>query len=549
MTGESGCVQIRARVRRSDRYIDPDFTESIETLVSFVDDPEGGPAVVLTPVPAALPRSRSIGRVQIVATPMRRRERSMDATPPSSPGAPAGRGPSPHGSDGGEGMVEVSLGDGPDPPLQRQNRSPHPLRAANLDRHNRLPPTHHGQPSPGPAGRFPSPYDCDRTPSGLSDGRTSASGSADDARSSATGRSAARSRGRSSSRRRVGHIRNRSASAASAFNRASSRGSGCGRSPSGRFGTGDDADGSLSLGGSVHGVEEGPTVILLGDILGVDEEAPARAGGGRGGGGGRGDGRSFFSSPASTPRCSGSGAPAAPLSPPPPPLGAAYRIFVRTGRSYVEFGIDAVNGRDIFMACLGAHLDPDRMPRRSGDGTASESQGAAGAMRTVVMTPSKGPAGAGVAPSGPAGPGPGPGRPRPSLSRVNSSASGSVNIEKLHAAAVRRRLRAESTPLSRLHDAIAGWVSTVVDCACCQDASVAVVGEDDGGTAATDAGTASLDGVRRAGAGGAVSSPDTERLKSRGIGGLSFEEISICGTPRLSFEGSGSADGSGGAAG
>ena len=165
------------------------------------------------------------------------------------------------------------------------------------------------------------------------------------------------------------------------------------------------------------------------------------------------------------------------------------------------------------------------------------------------MTPSKGPAGAGVAPSGPAGPGPGPGRPRPSLSRVNSSASGSVNIEKLHAAAVRRRLRAESTPLSRLHDAIAGWVSTVVDCACCQDASVAVVGEDDGGTAATDAGTASLDGVRRAGAGGAVSSPDTERLKSRGIGGLSFEEISICGTPRLSFEGSGSADGSGGAAG
>ena len=148
---------------------------------------------------------------------------------------------------------------------------------------------------------------------------------------------------------------------------------------------------------------------------------------------------------------------------------------------------------------------------------------------------------------------------RPNLVRIDSAAtSSSVNIEKLHAMAVKRRLRAESTPLSRLHDRFAGWMSSVVDCACCQDTTTPVRDEVEecAGTVATDGGT-SLDGVpggRGAEAassassgggagrrydmrgGGSRPSPNTEKLRSRGIGGLSFEEISLCGTPRLSFE-------------
>lgn len=218
---------------------------------------------------------------------------------------------------------------------------------------------------------------------------------------------------------------------------------------------------------------------------------------------------------------------------------ALHRIFLRTlSHGYIEFSLDGANSHDIFMAFLKAHLPPDRIPQRRGPDSRGKPQAGGTALRTMVLTPTK------DVPSSalpPAPPSPASSRqprtlPRPGLTRSSSTmGSTNTNIDKLQSKAIKQRIRNESTPMQRAKERVGEWMSSLMDCACCQDTTVAPVeGTEDYGRRR---GARSPTGAGKRGAkavAGGGRSPNSTLLKHKGIGGLSFEEAS-CG-PRLSFE-------------
>ena len=258
-----------------------------------------------------------------------------------------------------------------------------------------------------------------------------------------------------------------------------------------------------------------------------------------------------------------------------------HRIFLHTlSHGYVEFTLDNANSHDVFMAYLKAHLEPDRVPQRDLSGSqhnaAKNTHGGSGGqgtlLRTMVLTPtsevpsnlssssktlesaksSSKPKAVTTAPTTPT-------RahiPRPNLlrSRTGDSTTCSArsvnNIDKLHSKAMHKHLRSESTVLQRAKDNIVDWMSNMCtsvteSCGCCQDTTtVAPIEMSD--TPDSKMGAKKISGTtahqhphtpQR--------SPRSERLRGRGIGGLSFEELSMtgskspAGTPNnkyLSFE-------------
>ena len=221
--------------------------------------------------------------------------------------------------------------------------------------------------------------------------------------------------------------------------------------------------------------------IPLRDIPSVDEEVPSRRSGGgshaNGGAGGLnfcqcGPGVSdFYSNAASdagvareTGEARGTGLP--PALPPLPTgssRGRPYRLFLRSlSHDYVEFGLDHSNSYDICTAYLQAHLPTKRLPRWRPPGATAPGRGG---LHTVVLIPGREPPAAlgGAARAAAAR---SVARPPLPLTRSNSTLPCN-NTDKLHSQAIHQRLRNEATPLQRLKDHLAGWVSTVIDCACC----------------------------------------------------------------------------------
>ncbi|KAL9187104.1 hypothetical protein ACHAXT_010824 [Thalassiosira profunda] len=579
------CVSVHARVRRSARAIDPEFDPPRDTLVSFVDHPANnkdnngseGPSLVLTPAPAM---RRSVSRGNMA--PVKRRHRSFSgaAVLVGVPGSVGGLGVeyakrASHGSSlhsagnnaagevgsvtsDGEGMVDVSLDEGgeavePSPPLDRLNAS------HNSGSHPLLPPT--GLPAgpsaggaPGPPKRYSSPFAVHRTSSGTGS-VASAARSDTHAGGSVRSRASSRSRSRSRSARRMGgHLRMRSMSAASAFATASQAGAGENEL---------EAEGAEALE---------PIVIPLKEILSVDEEVPSRKKGSRGGGSNAG-GSDFYCSAASDAEAAKEatddvGGDRSPMSPPPATNQSGkvpHRIFLHTlGNGYVEFSLENANSHDVFLAYLKAHLEPDRIPNREHPNRAPP----AGGLRTMVLTPTK------EVPSNLSGSASGraakadddndttttastmprtPSRSalsigaRPGIvsrSRTGDSTVGSRDIDRLHSRAIKRRLKAEATPFMRFKERVADMVSSVIDCACCQDTTVAPLEEESqrhslqskGSIREAKGNPGGEEGDKLTEMRTPERSPRSARLwATRGIGGLSFEES--CGsTPKLSFE-------------
>lgn len=313
-----------------------------------------------------------------------------------------------------------------------------------------------------------------------------------------------------------------------------------------------------------------PMRIPLKDILSVDEEVPGRHGSNAGGG------SDFFSSAASDAgaakegggdgrRISESGS--AVMSPPPSASNGKtpYRIFLHTlSHGYVEFSLDRnANSHDIFMAYLKAHLPPDRIPdREKGRGKEPMS---GGMLRTLVLTPTKEvpsnlsgsertldakPDNGGANPVNKYGhSSSAPTRTTTSLSRpplvTRSKSEMSVNnIDKLHSKAIRQRLQDESTPMQRMKERMATFLSNAMDCACCQDTTVAPLDVSSGTYTGEEGIKHSLNECKKRPVGIEKEarkpphgrSPNSEKLRNKGIGGLSFEELSYGGTPKLSFE-------------
>ena len=289
--------------------------------------------------------------------------------------------------------------------------------------------------------------------------------------------------------------------------------------------------------------------IPLSDVLGADEEVSAASANGGGGiaapsvvGGGNG-------------------------------RGACHRIFLRTSsHGYVEFSPENSNSHDVFMAFLKAHLPPERMPRKRGEGgdwggggrpsserhrpqPPQQQQRAAsprvGMLRTMVLTPTKEVPGA---PSGCGGPTPSAAVPRArslpqgdrsdrstikmSLSAISSRSN---TIDKLQSKVIQQRLRDESTPLSRAKDAASAWMSSILDCGlCCMDtttvapldASSSAGGGGDGVGVATRRVDSDSDARPTIG-GGVKTTPNGEALRNLGIGGLSFEIDSASSSPKM----------------
>mmetsp|Transcript_1619 Transcript_1619/g.4104 ORF Transcript_1619/g.4104 Transcript_1619/m.4104 type:complete len:659 (-) Transcript_1619:106-2082(-) len=467
------------------------------------------------------------------------------------------------------GMVDVSLDDS-----EGGSEARCPTNAANPGAALASPHAHPLGLPPQPmipghhVGRYHSPLAVGRTSSNASGSgggsvasraRSDSLGLEGSARSRA-GSARSRSRSRSSRRMGGGHLRMRSLGASSAFAAAAAS------SP----GNGDEE----MTEGSVHGstpppARPDPISIPLGDILSVDEEIPSGKGE-RGGGAGGGGGSDFFSSAVSDVGAAKEGgnggckmrSPSPLRSPTAPPSTTnggrvPYRIFLHTlSHGYVEFSLDNMNSHDIFMAYLKAHLEPDRIPNR--DAPTGGAKRGPELLRTMVLTPTKEvpsnlsdstrthgskPAEIGsvaeipTAPSRPPPPRPPSNLPRPGLvTRSNSTMS--CNIDRLHSKVIKQRLEDESTPLQRMKDSIAGWMSTVMDCACCQDTTVAPLDPAGSIQGTPDKGRL-LRGANRNGkaGGGLQRSPNTEKLRCKGITGLSFEEISSCGgTPKMSFE-------------
>jgi len=262
-----------------------------------------------------------------------------------------------------------------------------------------------------------------------------------------------------------------------------------------------------------------------------------------------------------------------------------HRIFLHTlSHGYVEFSLENENSHDIFMAYLKAHLSSDRIPQR-GNGSNSDcgsnagsnssagvkhrtASASGGLLRTMVLTPTK------EVPSiesrstsiesstaksqksqlnlpdkdtydGQAPPPSSPKRRnskhRPTLvSRDSSSVSVCSNkIDKLHSKIINQRIKNESTTFSRVKESFEGWMSSIVDCACCQDTTVAPDPSTVGGNSIQSNKGIILEGTPDSSRmkNGKQRSPTSERLRSKGIGGLSFE-VESCppGSPKLSFE-------------
>jgi len=545
------CVSIRARVRKSKRAIDPEFDSCQETLISFVDQQQrslsstattktaakNGPSLLLTPVPTVVPQhGRSLSRGNMA--PSKRRNRSFGGPHPrkqstaslcsSEMNSDCYQSGVSSASDCDTAMVDVSLEDekpegdadaksGPNTCQHsiallnnKPGLPPQPMSSSQLLNHNHQ--------------RYSSPLGVHRTSSGVS---ANGGGSIISSARSQSSRSA-RSRSRSRSARRMGP-RMRSMGAASAF------------------ATGNEED----MDTSSHGKSVEPISIPLKDILSVDEEVPGGNGGSNAGCGAS----DFYSSAASDVGAAKeaakepTAAPSQLSSPTPPPSSTkkvSHRIFLHTlSHGYVEFSLDNANSHDIFMAYLKAHLEPDRIPKRDNGGTSAKQVGGA-LLRTMVLTPTKEvPSILGSsthtcatakhantnachpsAPSPARSPPPHPSRylPQPNLIRSNSTVSN--RIDKLHSKAIHQRLQNESTPLQQMKESIEGWMSSMMDCACCQDTTVAPL-EVSRTTSSSMEGTPNK-GQRR--------SPKSEVLRRRGVGGLSFEESCGGASPKLSFE-------------
>jgi len=265
-----------------------------------------------------------------------------------------------------------------------------------------------------------------------------------------------------------------------------------------------------------------------------------------------------------------------------------HRIFLHTlSHGYVEFTLENENSHDIFMAYLKAHLSSDRIPQRGtsdSDGGSNAGSGSSagvkhrtasasgGLLRTMVLTPTK------EVPSiesrstsiesstakssqksqlnlpdkdtydGHAPPPSSPKRRnskhnRPTLvSRDSSSVSVCSNkIDKLHSKIINQRIKNESTTFSRVKESFEGWMSSIVDCACCQDTTVAPDPSTVGSNSIQSNKGIILEGTPDSSRmkNGKQRSPTSERLRSKGIGGLSFEVEShgpSGGSPKLSFE-------------
>ena len=487
----------------------------------------------------------------------------------------------------GNGMVDISLEDNPQQGggevIEGNNNSEvvnisnsHPLLKQQQQQqvNNTKPP---GLP------RYSSPINVIRTGSGVSSANGGGSVTSDtylssSIRSLSSRSQSARSRSarssRSRSRSRGGHLRMRSLGASNAFSSAQSTGSAA-------AGGGEGEE--LVDGEGNEQQQQQPITIPLKDILSVDEEIPSRKRGGS-------QGSDFYSSAASdvetakvdnqtsTPKTTNGGHSFRSPSPPPLPTNSSnkvsHRIFLRTlSHGYVEFSLENENSHDIFMAYLKAHLPSDRIPRRlnannggggggSNAGNSSGSmkhhhhRGASGLLQTMVLSPTK------EVPSNLSSsstlsqrdstsnaasttnqqqkddtfdsstkivltP-----RSRPKLvSRDSSSVSVCSNkIDKLHSKIINQRIQSESTPLQRIKEGVASWVSSVMDCACCQDTSVDTPNLD----TSLSHGSETPD-LRRTKNKNKARSPNSEALRNRGIGGLSFE-VETAPTPKLSFE-------------
>ena len=263
-----------------------------------------------------------------------------------------------------------------------------------------------------------------------------------------------------------------------------------------------------------------------------------------------------------------------------------HRIFLHTlSHGYVEFSLENENSHDIFMAYLKAHLSSDRIPQRGtsnsegGSNAGGSSLGvkhrtasaSGGLLRTMVLTPTK------EVPSiesrstfieessttksqksqklhlpdkdtydGQAPPPSSPKRRtskhnRPTLvSRDSSSVSVCSNkIDKLHSKIINQRIKNESTTFSRVKESFEGWMSSIVDCTCCQDTTVAPDPSTVGSNSIQSNKGIILEGTPDSSRmkNSKQRSPTSERLRSKGIGGLSFE-VESCppGSPKLSFE-------------
>jgi len=256
-----------------------------------------------------------------------------------------------------------------------------------------------------------------------------------------------------------------------------------------------------------------PFTVPLGDVVSVDQEIPCRRKRSSAG-------SDFFSSVASE-----AGSSVA-LSPPPPSnslhgKSVLYRIFLHTSsKGYIEFSFDNPNSHDISMAFLSAHLKPDQLPRKTP--TDQVVLPIDGALQTMILTPTK--MEKRVASNVNL-------RPTPQFTR-SASTDSACTLEKLQKKIIQQRIQQETTALEKIKENLANWMSSIVDCACCQDTTVAPDPEDKNSTSKRDR------------AGGGDRSPATETLKKNGIGGLSFEET-VLQEPKLSFEASIATDRSG----
>ena len=239
-----------------------------------------------------------------------------------------------------------------------------------------------------------------------------------------------------------------------------------------------------------------PVIVKLANVVSVDQELPSRKRNSS-------TGSDFFSSVASD---TGSV-----LTPPKPSDSYRgkhnlHRIFLHTSSTgYMEFSFDNPNSHDILMAFLSAHLKPNQLPRKTPQDIPPPLEGA---MQTMVLTPGKMER---VSSSI---------RKPPRITR-SSSTDSACTLDKLQKKMIQQRIQRETTPLERIKENMASWMSSIVDCACCQDTTVAPE-------------EAKANG--KPGIAVEEMSPASKFLKKKGIGGLSFEESSARMSPRLSFE-------------
>ncbi|KAL7547898.1 hypothetical protein ACHAWF_011169 [Thalassiosira exigua] len=454
----------------------------------------------------------------------------------------------------------------------------HPLLKPGLPKHpSAAPPGGHSLQQP----QYASPVPFPRTAS-------VASGVGSDAMSCSRGGRSRGSRGGSLSRSRKsrqgsmgGHLRMRSLGAASAF--AAANGTPNSGGTSGSLVNGEDAEGEGTDG---EAKEPGPLSIPLKDIISVDEEVPSRKRGSRSGGsdffcsaasrdelakemnkesGGKKKGKPASSTPRNSSAAHQTYTSTLPATSASAGDKVPHRILLHTlSNGYVKLALDGANQHDLLLAWLKARLPPERVPQRDEQGNKKKKGGLGlgGGLRTMVLTPTKeaelcrrdkkddeakregksseptegkGDSGEGggappsqptevpAAPSADSVPTPSSSRNRPlDLARSESTRSRN-DVDGLHSRAIRQRLREESTPFRRARDRLATWIGAVMECACCQDTTVAplesVPSKGGDGKAAKVGFDASVGEARSR-------SPDSQKLRTKGVAGLSFEESS-----------------------